>query len=405
MRIANQSIELVEIDSIRPHPANPREGDVGAVAESIDEHGFFGVCVCQVSTRYILAGNHRWKAAKAIGAAEVPVAWVDCDDDEALRILLADNRTSDLASYDMQQLADLLDQLDQTERGLSGTGYDGDALDEILNDLERHRTRNQRTSSDDETDRGDELRKKWEVEDGQLWNAGGHRVICGDVLSGDTLTRLMADAKADVVLTDPPYAIYGSSTGLGSDITDDKIIRPFFRDVLSLAQQHTPRFASAYIFCDWRSWPSWWDVAKQTLMTPKNLLVWDKGGGGMGNNWANSHELIGYFVHMPRQKVMSSDRESGMRPVLSSNILRFPRASGEDRQHNAAKPVPILKHIIDLACDDGASVLDPFLGSGSTLLAAQETGRIGYGAEIDPRYVATSLERLASYGLAVERLE
>ena len=136
MKIANQKIELVDIDTIQPHPRNPRMGDVGAISESIDEHGFYGVCVVQESTRYILVGSHRWKGAKWKGATEVPVAWVDCDDDEAIRILLVDNRTNDVPSYDDAQLATLLRELSDTARGYAGTGFDGDALDDLLHDLD-----------------------------------------------------------------------------------------------------------------------------------------------------------------------------------------------------------------------------------------------------------------------------
>src|SRR5690606_26678897 len=137
MRILNQSVELVSLDKLRPHPKNPRQGDVGAIHESIEHNGFYGVVVAQRSTGYILAGNHRYLAARHAGAKEIPVAWVDVDDDAALRILLADNRTNDLASYDDHALAELLQGL-MTETGtLDGTGYDGDALDELLADLGR----------------------------------------------------------------------------------------------------------------------------------------------------------------------------------------------------------------------------------------------------------------------------
>lgn len=137
MRIINQSVELVSLDKLRPHPKNPRQGDVGAIHESIEANGFYGVVVAQRSTGYILAGNHRYLAARHAGAKEIPIAWVDVDDDEALRILLADNRTNDLASYDDHVLAELLQGL-MTETGtLDGTGYDGDALDELLADLAR----------------------------------------------------------------------------------------------------------------------------------------------------------------------------------------------------------------------------------------------------------------------------
>lgn len=131
--IANLNIEEVPLDSLSPHPENPRQGDVGAISESLEEHGFYGVIVAQRSTGRILAGNHRWRAAKAKGMVSAPVAWLDVDDDEALRILLADNRTNDLASYDDNVLAELLTRLaTDTDRALAGTAYSGDDLDDLL---------------------------------------------------------------------------------------------------------------------------------------------------------------------------------------------------------------------------------------------------------------------------------
>ena len=132
-----QDVQHVPIDRVRAHPANPREGDVGAIWESIQENGFFGALVVQESSGCILVGNHRWMAAKEAGLQEVPVMYVDVDDERAMRILLADNRTNDVASYDGEMLVDVLEHLESTDEGLAGTGYDGDALDELLDDLGR----------------------------------------------------------------------------------------------------------------------------------------------------------------------------------------------------------------------------------------------------------------------------
>lgn len=133
----NTAVETVAVSKLREHPANPRQGDVGAVSQSIEANGFFGTLVVQRSSGYVLAGNHRLKAARALGMDALPVAYVDVDDERAMRILLADNRTSDLGDYDRDALADLLEHLASTDSGLSGTGYDGDALDEMLVDLGR----------------------------------------------------------------------------------------------------------------------------------------------------------------------------------------------------------------------------------------------------------------------------
>ena len=134
MKIINEAVELAPVDAVQPHPRNPRQGDVGAIHESIEANGFYGAVVAQRSTGFILAGNHRWQAARHAGATEVPVIWVDVDDDHALRILLADNRTNDLATYDDSALASLLQELADAGN-LAGTGYDGDALDDLLADL------------------------------------------------------------------------------------------------------------------------------------------------------------------------------------------------------------------------------------------------------------------------------
>lgn len=136
MKILNAEAVLVPVDELTPHPNNPRQGDVGAIAESIEQNGWYGTIVAQVSTKRILAGNHRWQAAKSLGFEEVPVAWVDVDDETALRIMLADNRSSDLASNDFAELAKILEGLFQnTEALLAGTGYDANDLDYLIDSL------------------------------------------------------------------------------------------------------------------------------------------------------------------------------------------------------------------------------------------------------------------------------
>jgi hypothetical protein len=131
----NDGYEVVPTSRLKHHPRNPRRGDVDRIAESMDVNGVFGALVVQRSTCHVLAGNHRLKAARKLGIETLPVTWVDVDDATAHRILLADNRTSDLGSYDDTQLAELLQALDN-DGGLLGTGYDGDDLAELLAGLE-----------------------------------------------------------------------------------------------------------------------------------------------------------------------------------------------------------------------------------------------------------------------------
>lgn len=115
------------IDQLEPHPDNPRRGDVEAIGESIDAHGFYGAVLVQESRGRIIAGEHRWKAAQAKGMTKLPVVLIDCDDDEAKRIMLADNKLADSAGYDDAALAALLKSLDDFD----GTGYNDEDLERL----------------------------------------------------------------------------------------------------------------------------------------------------------------------------------------------------------------------------------------------------------------------------------
>lgn len=125
-------VERVRIDSLTPHPDNPRQGDIGAISESLNAHGQFRSIVAQKSTRHVLAGNHTMAAARALGWPEIDVQWVDVDDEQARRILIADNRTASLGHDDPTLLLTLLQELVTTESGLAGTAFDGDDLDDVI---------------------------------------------------------------------------------------------------------------------------------------------------------------------------------------------------------------------------------------------------------------------------------
>ncbi len=137
MQIINKSYDpACPVDRLRKHARNPRRGDVAAIADSITHNGFFGAILAREGTGEILAGNHRFDAAVAMGAGSVPVVWVDVDDATARRILLADNRTNDIATYDDELLGELLAELDSP----IGTGYGDDEVRKLLADEPAVRT-------------------------------------------------------------------------------------------------------------------------------------------------------------------------------------------------------------------------------------------------------------------------
>ena len=131
---------MVSVGDLVVHPNNPRQGDIGSLVQSIETNGWFGSIVVQRSTNRVLAGNHRLMAAQITGMEEIPVYWVDVDDATATRILLADNRTSDLAIYDDSSLAELLSGLADTEVGITGTGYDDSDLEALLFELDNDKS-------------------------------------------------------------------------------------------------------------------------------------------------------------------------------------------------------------------------------------------------------------------------
>lgn len=132
-RVMVPQYSMVEVDSLQPHPANPRKGNVDVIAESIMVNGFFGAVVVQRSTKRILVGNHRWLAAKKAGLSQLPAIMVDVDDEHAVKILLADNRTSDVASYDADGLSSLLREV-LSQGDLLGTGWSAADLDRMVAD-------------------------------------------------------------------------------------------------------------------------------------------------------------------------------------------------------------------------------------------------------------------------------
>lgn len=129
--------EQVPIDSLEPHPLNVNEGDVGAIHESLASSGFFGAVIAQKSSRRIIVGKHRWVAARQAGMDSIPVLWADVDDDRAVRIMLADNRTARMGHDDDSALAELLSDLMTSDLQLEGTGFTPDDLDDLLNDRSR----------------------------------------------------------------------------------------------------------------------------------------------------------------------------------------------------------------------------------------------------------------------------
>jgi DNA modification methylase len=393
---------IVPFSKLRPAPWNPRtisDPRFKALVKSLKaDPALLKVRpVLADETGEVYAGNMRLRAAEQLGADwrreaygedGVPAVLEPISDEAKRARAVRDNVSG--GEWHEQELAELI-------YGLSGK-VDLEALamppQEVQNLI--------RTVANSGPEKGNaipELPEKPDTMAGDLYLLGQHRLLCGDTTVDADVVRLMGDDLAAMVLTDPPYAIYGSSTGVSSDVADDKMVRPFFEALLRVAVERVDWFGHVYVHCDWRSWPALWDSARRVrMLDPKNLLVWDKGGSGLGSNYANTYELIGFFAKIAEGGTMRLSRPTGQRAVLAPNLLRHSRPEGAERMHNAAKPVVLLQDLVRNSSDVSDIVLDLFAGSGSTLIAAHREQRRAYLMEIDPRWCDVIVARYRAAG-------
>lgn len=373
--------ELVSVSSLSCHPDNPRVGDVSVIVESIKSNGWYGTVIAQRATGFVLAGNHRLKAAREYGLDSVPVIWLDIDDDRALRILLADNRTSDLASYDDTVLARLLEDLNASSEGLIGTGFDDSFLAELLGGLSFG---NEGLTDPDSIP---EVGEDPITEMGNLWILGKHRLLCGDSTNPGDIDKLMDGLTADAVATDPPYGInYVGGGGLTIENDDRKGLIELLRAALSNANNATKDGGVWYVaappgppLADFASVLGELGIWRQTIAWVKDSLV-------LGNSdYHYRHEAILYGWKPGGAHQKPPDRKQ-------TTVWEFDRPKAS-KVHPTMKPVSLYEKMLTNSTNPGDIVLEPFCGSGTTVIAAEKTGRRCFGIELSEKYCDVIVKR------------
>ena len=369
----------MNISEIKPYVKNAKlhtSKQVQQVAASIQEFGFNQPIVVD-KQGVIIVGHGRYEAAKLLGLTDVPVIEVNLTEDQAKAYRLADNKLNE-SEWDMKLAVEELKELSEEMQVL--TGFDLDLLIE----------------PDEKDDEIPAIPDQATSKIGDLYQLGNHRLICGDSIKTEDVERLMDGARADCVFTDPPYALFGNSTGVAG-ITDDKMTRPFFLEIFKALQRNTKLFAHIYTCCDWHSAFSLQAMAKECGLTEKNLCIWDKGDGGVGGMYQQCYEMIWFHANSPIATKTMGKTRSGERTVNGKpNIWRFKRAN-KDRTHNAQKPVDLIVNGLMNSTDENDLVLDLFGGSGSTLIACEKTNRICYMSELDPKFVDVIIKRWEEY--------
>jgi len=390
----------VPISRLRPWPDNPRvmsAEEMAKLKRSIQEFGMVEPLVVRRSDHLVIGGHQRLEAAKSLGMTTVPVVFVEVSDAQAKALNLALNRIS--GEWDAPKLGALLDELQSLpDLDVTLTGFDPTEIDDLLADLEREAAPSPRKETF--LDAAEALQRQAEqaptrVNRGDLWLLGRHRFLCEDALLPGSLAKVCGDRPVDLVLTDPPYGIdYESSQAAPGRrkrrIANDEssVFESFLERALPAVKAQMKQGAVLYWFAAGGGANT--ALAKVLLAVDRhfnllNILCWDRTDIGLGHRFRGQWEsIVEACVGRPSIWHGGSDR---------SNVLRFPRAIPQAGDHPTPKPVPLLEEIIRCAAPARGRVLDPFAGSGSTLVAAQLTGRTCLAAELEPRYCDIVLAR------------
>jgi DNA modification methylase len=392
-------IELCPVDELKSHARRLRKSDpahIREIANSIRSLGF-NVPLLVGQGNVVVDGDARLEAAKLLGLASVPCIRVDHLNETEQRLLrLAVNRLGEKGTWDLQELEIEFKELIIADAPIEISGFGVDEVDQLI-------------IGEDAQDRVDLTPPVGPAtaQSGDIFRLGPHRVICGDATDPAVLERLMGADIARLVLTDEPFnvPIEGHVTGgdhrefamASGEMTDAQFLE-FNQRWMKAVFPYLVDGAILGTFIDWRGLPIAHTAATALELTPLNLIVWAKTNAGMGSLYRSQHELLPLFKKGEAPHV--NNISLGKRGRHRSNLWTYPGASslGSDARrglldHPTVKPTAMLQDaLIDLT-NRGDIVLDPFLGSGSTLMAAENTGRICCGVELDPLYVDVIIRR------------
>jgi DNA modification methylase len=393
-------------------PRNPRvhtPRQIKQIARSISVFGFLIPIIIDETDR-VLIGAGRLMAAMELGSTEVPTVQVThLSEAQKKAFTIADSRLSEIAKWDDRVLAEQLKELSiiNLDFDIEVTGFDMGEIDLRIESLNLDL---------DEADPADVLPEMTTGEPvarmGDVWTLGRHRLLCGDALDSVVYTTLMRGKKADMVFTDPPYnvRIDGHATGLGANrhrefaMASGEMTYPEFQNFLLsvcvLLARYSMDGSIHYICMDWRHSGELLAAGRAVYSEHKNTCVWVKSNAGMGSLYRSQHEFVFLFKngHAPHRNNVQLGRFGRYR----SNVWNYPGANSLGRGteegnlltlHPTVKPVKLVADAILDCSARGDLILDPFMGSGSTLMAAERVGRCSYGLEIDPLYVDTIIRR------------
>jgi DNA modification methylase len=405
------SVELRAIDSLRTNPRNARthsKKQVAQIAASIQEFGFVNPVLIDENCM-IVAGHGRVAAADMLGMTTVPTILLTHLTPEQVRAyVLADNRLAELAGWDKDILRIELGELIELDLDfdIEITGFATVDIDKMLSPAE--------DSVADPADTIPEPAEQAVSRVGDLWELGPHRLLCGNALDPDCYAVLMADGVAQMVFTDPPYnvPIAGHVSGMGQTQHREFVMAAgemssegftgFLKNFMVNTAHHCADGAILYVCMDWRHCSELLQAAQTAGLEQRNLCIWVKDNGGMGSFYRSQHELV--FVFKAGTAPHINNFGLGGDGRYRTNVWSYPGVNtfrqGRNEElamHPTVKPVALVADAIKDCSKRGGVILDPFAGSGTTIIAGAKTGRIVRALELDPLYVDVIIRRWTAW--------
>jgi DNA modification methylase len=392
-------VELVPVDTLHPDLANPRhigQNELQALTRSLREFGFVQAVLVRRADSVVIAGHQRLIAARRLGWKTVPVIFLDLSVEQSRLLNLALNKIS--GEWDQELLARMLADLKPVEEiDLSLSGFSEDELSKLLKSLDLREKRERIESFD--LDAALEAAQSAHVANrGDVWRLGDHRLLCGDATDVGDVSRLLGEKEAAIAFCDPPYGVSlgdhgGQQRGsrrrrIANDALPPEEWETFVRAWGQNLLLHVD--GALYICMSTKEWPLVSGVLEDLGGHWSDTIVWAKDRFVLGRaDYQRQYEPIWYGWREGATHHWCGDRTQG-------DVWTIPRPA-ESELHPTTKPLALVERAIENSSRIGDIVLDLFLGSGTTLIATERTGRVCYGMEIDPRYCQVAILRWEAF--------
>ncbi len=378
--------KTLSVDALRPAAYNPRKklkaGDkeYEKIKNSILEFGYVEPIIVNYDMT-VIGGHQRLTVLKDLGYTEVQCVVVHIEDEHKVKALnIALNKIT--GAWNEQLLADLLVDLQSVDFNTDLTGFEAPEIEQLFSKVHN------KDIKEDDFDVEEELKNPPISRKGDIWILGRHRVICGDSTLPETYTKLMEGRRANLVLTDPPYNVNVEETAgkiQNDNMPDEDFFKFLFAAFVNM-EQNMENDASIYVFHADSKGLIFRQAFHDAGFYLSGCCIWKKNALVLGRSpyqWQHEPCLFGWKVGGKHQ--WYSDRKQ-------TTIWEYDRPKSS-KDHPTMKPVALMAYPIQNSCMSNCIVLDPFLGSGSTLIACEETGRICYGVELDEKFCDVIVKR------------